>query len=171
VKNAVCKYLDGEDAERLDQMEILERMLGWNILLNQKCNQNLVHDVLALNPLACLKSKEHLSPCKNSFVYAAWLKPGYHQFVIYEPIEERAFCQEIFVEPSRYEAYPELPKQMAHFSIPTKVVSVFAKWDYFNLDHQKKAFTLDTMPFKLRQEGSRKTKKADNFEPEKYMKN
>lgn len=47
---------------------------------------------------------------EDYFVYAAFLKPGIHQLVIYDPLKDKAFCKELLVEPSQYsDVFPEFP--------------------------------------------------------------
>ena len=45
----------------------------------------------------------------NMFVYANYLVPGIHKFVIYCPISKRAFCKTILVDTNTKEQYPEYP--------------------------------------------------------------
>ena len=33
----------------------------------------------------------------NIYVYAEYLKPGYHQLLIYDPLIEKAFCKDFIV--------------------------------------------------------------------------
>jgi hypothetical protein len=39
-------------------------------------------------------------------VFAKYLEPGMHHFIIYDPRVKRAFCQEIFVEQSKVDPLP-----------------------------------------------------------------
>jgi len=73
---------------------------------------------MTLNAPKCLGQPEHEEPTNDTFVYAAYLEPGYHCFVIYDPEEHRAFVQEAFVEPSRFEFFPELPSKMNSLLLP-----------------------------------------------------
>ena len=44
------------------------------------------------------------------YVYADFLKPGYHQVLIYDPAQERAFCKDFIVNLNlREDIYPEYP--------------------------------------------------------------
>jgi len=44
------------------------------------------------------------------YVFAAMLEPGYHQFIIYDPEVERAFCKEFILDINHGQIfYPELP--------------------------------------------------------------
>ena len=47
---------------------------------------------------------------QNVYVYAQYLKPGYHQFLIYDPQENKAFCKDFIVYQNlREDIYPEYP--------------------------------------------------------------
>ena len=48
---------------------------------------------------------------KNMFIYATYLTPGIHKFVIYCPISKRAFCKTIMVDVNTKFQYPEYPTQ------------------------------------------------------------
>ena len=45
------------------------------------------------------------------FIYATYLTPGIHKFVIYCPISKRAFCKTIMVDVNTKFQYPEYPTQ------------------------------------------------------------
>ena len=46
---------------------------------------------------------------KDMFVYANYLKPGIHKFLIYCPINKRAFVKTILVDLNTSDFYPEYP--------------------------------------------------------------
>lgn len=47
--------------------------------------------------------------CEN-YIYAAYLKPGYHQLLIYDPAMDRIFCKDFVVDlNTREDIYPEFP--------------------------------------------------------------
>ena len=48
---------------------------------------------------------------KDMFVYAAYLEPGMHKFVIYCPLSRRAYCKTMVVDVNTKDYYPEYPKQ------------------------------------------------------------
>lgn len=101
------------------------------------------------------------------FVYAAFLDPGYHQFLIYDPANHKAYCKDILVEKSNIEVqYPELPKKVNAVQIRVKHKNVFSKWNVETVDRQIKAYNYDTLPQK-----NKKGKLIDNFEPERILKN
>ena len=48
---------------------------------------------------------------KGIYVYAAFLKPGLHKFVIFDPVNQRAFCKEIVIDlNNNYVECPEIPE-------------------------------------------------------------
>jgi len=77
-----------------------------------------VVDTLAINQPEMVQKSNYLSdkyvsfeePNKDIFVYAAFLEPGYHQFLIYDPKSGRAFCKDLIVQPNNFMMFPELPK-------------------------------------------------------------
>ena len=61
-------------------------------------------DVQVVNQPKYLSEKA--SDGKNDYVFADYLEPGMHHFIIYDPREKRAYCQEIFVEASKVDPLP-----------------------------------------------------------------
>jgi len=51
----------------------------------------------------------------DTFIYAAYLPPGLHQFVIYCPHTKRAFCKDLIVDLNHIDPYPEFPKNKHYF--------------------------------------------------------
>lgn len=45
----------------------------------------------------------------TTFIYAAYLPPGMHQFIIYCPKTKRAFCKDVVVDLNECEPFPEFP--------------------------------------------------------------
>ena len=46
----------------------------------------------------------------DMYIYADFLKPGYHQLLIYDPALERAFCKDFVLNLNlREDVYPEYP--------------------------------------------------------------
>ena len=81
-------------------------------MLHDKCLDNQLTDVHVEN--ATPKDFDNFYDedlNKNMFVYAAYLVPGIHKFVIYCPISKRAFCKTIMVDVNTKDYYPEYPSQ------------------------------------------------------------
>ena len=109
-------------------------------------------------------------PDNNTFVYAAFLEAGYHQFLIYDPADHRAYCQEVFVEPSEYEIFPELPKQLGGMMRPQKLAPVFSKWVHDTTARWREAHANDTRPREpVPGSSMRMSKPFDNFEPAAFL--
>lgn len=94
MKKQIINFLAGEFNQRAENMELFERLLGWNKLLHMKCFNNHIHQSHPVNVPECVKdSKAPLEDCGNQhYVFAAMLEPGYHQFIIYDPAVNKAFC-------------------------------------------------------------------------------
>ena len=62
-------------------------------------------------------------------MYAAFLKPGYHQVLIYDPALEKAFCQDFVVNLNqREDLYPEYPTIEKLTAEKEKVEWVWKAW-------------------------------------------
>lgn len=72
------------------------------------CESNELTDVLTINKPNLL---DYNVEVRDFFCYAGYLTPGYHQFIIYDPRQERAFCQDMVVGLNHVsrDFYPELP--------------------------------------------------------------
>ena len=73
----------------------------WQDILFDKCLDNELTDVHVEN--ASSKDFDNFADPEflnrtNMFVYANYLVPGVHKFVIYCPISKRAFCKTILID-------------------------------------------------------------------------
>jgi len=59
------------------------------------------------------KKKSPYPEC-DTFIYAAYLPPGLHQFIIYCPITKRVYCKDLIVDLSHADLYPEFPSNTKH---------------------------------------------------------
>lgn len=112
-------------------MGIYSHLEGWRYVLKDFCESNELTDVFCVN-------KPNLSDynleARDIFCYAAVLQPGYHQFIIYDPRQERAFCQDIVVGLNSVarDYYPELP--LPHGMSFQKIVpNMWRLWQIDNL--------------------------------------
>ena len=70
------------------------------------CLENELMDVKNIN-IPDFDSDLHDS---DFFVYASYLKPGYHQILIYDPLTEKAFIKDFVVNLNlREDIFPEYP--------------------------------------------------------------
>jgi len=45
-----------------------------------------------------------------TYIYAAYLPPGLHSFLIYDPKNKQLFCKDLMIDISQTYSYPEYPK-------------------------------------------------------------
>lgn len=100
IQNNVVHFLRGEYNERVKTINVFKQLKGWNRVLNQKCYQNHVHPVTKVNTPECIRDSYSPPVTEGSdhYVFGAYLEPNWHQFIIYDPLINRAFCQEFVVE-------------------------------------------------------------------------
>ena len=100
IKRSIMKYLESEQNERAEGLGLFQNLKGWNHLLFQKCNRNQVMRTHSVNLPTCVRD-EHVPQAAASsshYVFAAYLEPGLHQIVIYDPLLDEAYCHEFIVE-------------------------------------------------------------------------
>lgn len=112
VKSACLKFLEGEDNNKIKKMGVFRYLTGWNKLLYQKCNMNQVLNINSINMPKCVSDPlaPHEPDSSKYYVFAGFLQPGFHQFIIYDPRDEKAFCNEFIVDFNPNQVfYPEMP--------------------------------------------------------------
>lgn len=62
-------------------MNVKERLVGWQQVLDDKCNSNELTDITHVNSPNFEENFQH----RDYYVYSAFLPPGYHQLMIYDP--------------------------------------------------------------------------------------
>lgn len=81
--------------------DFLKKLNGWNKYLSDKCTENELVDVRRINypkDLRKMKQQHGKEQPPGIYTYACILPPGYHQFIIYDPISQRAFCKEMVID-------------------------------------------------------------------------
>ena len=134
--------------------------------MHDKCKKNTCEDIEVINMRdGYTKTNEppQLKEC-NTFVYAAFLPPGMHQFLIYCPKTHRLFCKDIIIDLNSFDDYPEFPEVHKPVIAEVKKVkktraNVWRKWRYDSKEDITKAFLLDI-------NGPQST-----WEPELFLKN
>lgn len=63
-------------------MNLEARLNGWESLMRDKCYRNELMDI------ECVNNPDLCSDLKTSdvFIFADYIKPGYHQILIYDPL-------------------------------------------------------------------------------------
>ena len=78
-------------------------------------------------------------------MFQAVLKPGFHQFAIYDPLSDRVFVKEFVLDlNNEFIPCPELPRTFAESEAP-KPKYVWLPWKQDSDDACKKAIELDSM--------------------------
>ena len=104
---------------------MIKKTAGWNNILNDKLSNNFLSDVNVVNEFSDL---ENAAPTNPSFIYAAYLKPGHHKFLIYCPVTQRAFYKKIIVQMNTCENYPEFPLTLDALKIKKPHQNVWKNW-------------------------------------------
>ena len=105
-EEAMSAFLFNESYHLLKALGINHKLEGWERLLRDKCLQNELMDIKNIN--APMYSKDLRD--KDYFIFSAYLKPGYHQLLIYDPQLERAFCKDFVLNLNqRGDIFPEYP--------------------------------------------------------------
>jgi len=77
------------------------------------------------------------------YVYADFLKPGYHQLLIFDPLLERAYCKDFMVNINlREDLFPEFPI-IDGIKIKERVKNVFEQWKEDRYEDVIKAYQID----------------------------
>jgi hypothetical protein len=101
----VCEY---DRVQALETVGILDKLVGWADVVHDKCCMNELTDVHVEN---ASDFKELRGPTnKDFYIYANYLKPGKHKFLIYCPQSKRAFIKTMLVGINTQDFYPEFPK-------------------------------------------------------------
>ena len=128
-------------------------MDGWNLILEDKCLNNELSDVQSVNAPNFKKAISQL----NYFVYAAFLPPGYHQLIIFDPEEQRAFAKDVIVGMNHKDFYPEFPILQDPIINTKTVQNVWRHWKVDTVDDDKKIWNKEIS--------------HEKFIPSAYMKN
>ena len=63
------------------------------------------------------------------YAFATFLEPGFHQFIIYDPQTNRAFCKEFVIEYQHQQVlFPEMPNIIDGAALVEKLPPVYHKW-------------------------------------------
>jgi len=108
IKDTIKLFLETEQYHLLAQLGINEKLEGWEKLMKNKCLNNELMDVKNINLPDFSKDLKD----KDYYVFAGFLKPGYHQLLIYDPQLERAYCKDFVVNLNlREDIFPEFPSK------------------------------------------------------------
>lgn len=63
-----------------------------------------------------------------SYVYAAFLPAGHHQFLIYCPVTRKLYCKDFLVHPNSIDVCPEFPRLLDKARLQKPKRNVWRKW-------------------------------------------
>ena len=83
-----------------------------------------------------VKSFDKKSNKCKSWVYAAYLPAGSHQFLIWDPILKKLFIKDVIIDLAQTESYPEFPKmpRKPQSIVPNKKKTFVNMWRKFRED-------------------------------------
>jgi hypothetical protein len=101
IKTGIVEYSSKDKVNALEATGLPTIIIDWQDILYDKCLQNKLTDVQCENAsnddFLNFADPEYVNR-KNVFIYANYLTPGMHKFVIYCPLSKRAFCKTILVD-------------------------------------------------------------------------
>jgi hypothetical protein len=74
--------------------------------------------------------KEVIKPNRQEFIYSGFLPPGLHQFLIYCPESNRAFCKQVVIDVNGKDFFPDYPTTLRKIKLKPKLKrkNVWASW-------------------------------------------
>ena len=109
------------DSQKIKMQECLDQFSGWESVLADYVLRNELNDVETVNFPKRIDEFQpewdnqgkvtNIKEC-TTFVYAAYLPPGLHQFLIYDPVTKKAYVKDIILDLNASEFYPEFPGQI-----------------------------------------------------------
>jgi len=135
IKTAIVKYAESDRVEVLKHIGAFDKLQGWRDVLVDKCLYNELSDVQVVNSD---RIEDNLTSSTQTFVFAGYLAPGRHKFLIYCPQSKRAFIKSVMIGRNTKDFYPEFPKQIREGQKQNMVQNMWRSWkeDTTNrLDH------------------------------------
>ena len=128
IKQGIVEFSSKDKIAALNQTSILQKCGDWQDILYDKCLENQLTDVHIENATPQDFTNFYSDDKnKNLFVYAAYLTPGIHKFVIYCPVSKRAFCKTIMVDVNTKDFHPEYPSQFKNSQRQKLILNVWRK--------------------------------------------
>lgn len=95
LKKGAEKFMKTDSIALLERLNLDKKLKGWPHILNDMANHNELTDVRTIN-LPDLSA--YNVEAQEWFTFADFMKPGYHQVIIYDPKLDRAFCKDFVVK-------------------------------------------------------------------------
>ena len=82
IKDGIIRFLEYDKIKTLDDLNIPKKYHGWQQILDDKINNNELTDITQINS----PNFEDDLTYNDSYIYSAYLPPGYHQLLLYDPM-------------------------------------------------------------------------------------
>lgn len=112
IKQGIVSFSKKDRIEALDACQFHQMLDDWSDIIHDKCLMNELQDVHVENAADADFYDFNKGEVKDFFVYANYLPPGVHKYLIYCPVSQRAFVKTTLVEPNTKDHYPEFPVQI-----------------------------------------------------------
>ena len=124
ILTAMKELFKQENYNLLNSLDITKKFEGWEDLLKFICLENELMDVKNINIPDFTKDLTN----SDYYVFAGYLKPGYHQILIYDPQLEKAFVKDFVVNLNlKEDLFLEYPsKEQEPF--PKHIANVWRNW-------------------------------------------
>jgi hypothetical protein len=124
---------------------IEEKLRGWNSLLHERMTASELAEARKINYQPILAEQMDADDSRNMFVFPAYLRPGLHQFVIWDPVKHKAYVKELVLDLHNEAVQcPELPKaKESTEEYATK--NVWLPWKADTPEQMSKAIEWDQM--------------------------
>ena len=107
--------------------------------MRDKCLRNELMDVKTVNIPDFNKNQTNA----DIYVFAGFMKPGYHQVLIYDPLAHKAYCKDFIINLNlREDLYPEYPI-MGGMKIRKGIKNVFDPWKEESENTKRRILDID----------------------------
>jgi hypothetical protein len=108
IKKGIVNYAESDRVPLLEGFGISSKLEGWYDMVHDKCFMNGLTDVHVENGSSFIENNGDFYT--DNYVYANFLPPGQHKFLIYSPRTGRAYVKSMLVHLNTKEHYPERPR-------------------------------------------------------------
>ena len=108
LKQQIINYAESDRVPLLEGFGISAKLEGWYDMVHDKCFMNELTDVHVENGSSFIDNNADFYT--DNYVYANFLPPGQHQFLIYSPRTNRAYLKSMMVHHNTKDHFPEMPR-------------------------------------------------------------
>ena len=112
--------------EVLEATGIARKVDGWYDMVHDKCFMNELTDVHVENGTAFVENSSEFYT--DNYIYANYLTPGLHKFLIYSPQTNQAYMKSMLVGVNTKDQYPELPRAVNFGESRPPIKCIWRQW-------------------------------------------